>query len=129
MSSDLYVKCAVGEVEKVLGEVHQQLWLPSHVSMHIAAGYRPEVDGTKLLGARQNGVLRWIYELGRIDILHDVAVRLRFLVAPREGHLEQCLHIFTFLKKYNFLKMAYQPLTKSISNNVTGKSSTQEWRR
>ena len=29
MSSDLHVKCAVGEVEKELGEAHQQLRLPS----------------------------------------------------------------------------------------------------
>ena len=53
MSSDLYMKCAVGEVEKELGEVHQQLRLPSEVSMPLLAGYRPEVDGTKLLGPRQ----------------------------------------------------------------------------
>ena len=32
MSSDLYVKHAVGKVEKELGEVHQQLRLPSKVS-------------------------------------------------------------------------------------------------
>jgi hypothetical protein len=72
----------------------------------MSAGYRPEVDGTKLLGARQANyfqglirVLRWICKLGQIDILHDVAVLLRFLATPREGHLEQCLHIFAFLKK------------------------------
>ena len=114
MSSDLYVKHVLGEVEKELGEVHQQLWLPSHVSMPMVAGYRPEVDGTNLLGARQAnyfqgliGVLRWICKLGQIDILHDVAVLLRFLMAPREGHLEQCLHIFAFLKKYSHLKIVF----------------------
>ena len=111
MLSDLYVKCAVGEVEKELGEVHHQLRLLSKVSMLLSAGYRPEVDGTKLLGARQAsyfqgliGVLQWICELGRIDILHDVAVLLQFLVAPREGNLEQCLHIFAYLKKYKGLR-------------------------
>ena len=48
MSSDLYMKHAVGEVEKELGEVQQQLRLPSKVSMPLSAGYRCEVDGTKL---------------------------------------------------------------------------------
>ena len=57
MSSDLYVKHAVGEVEKELGEIHQQLRLPSKVSMPLSAGYRPEVDGTKLLRARQAVIL------------------------------------------------------------------------
>ena len=53
MSSDLYVKHAVGEVEKELSEVHQQLRLPSKVSKPLSVGYRPEVDGTKLLGPRR----------------------------------------------------------------------------
>ena len=46
MSSDLYMKSAVGEVEKELGEVNQQPGLPSKVTMPLLAGYRPEVDGT-----------------------------------------------------------------------------------
>ena len=68
----------------------------------------------KLLSVRQAsyfqgliGVLRWICELGRIDILHDVAVLSRFLAAPREGHLEQCIHIFAFLKKYDHSKIVF----------------------
>ena len=113
MSSDLYVKHAVGEVlvEKELGEVQQQ---PFKVSMPLSAGYSPEVDGTKLLGARQAsycqgliGVLQWICKLGRINILHDVVVSSRLLATPREGHLEQCLHIFAYLKNYNCSKIVF----------------------
>ena len=36
-----------------------------------------------------------------------MAVLSRFLAAPREGHLEQCIHIFAFLKKYNCLKIVF----------------------
>ena len=68
----------------------------------------------KLLGVRQAnyfqgliGVIRWICKLGRINILHDVAVLSRFLAAPREGHLEQCIHIFAFLKKYDCSKIVF----------------------
>jgi hypothetical protein len=114
MLSDLYVKRAVTEVEKELGEVHQQLQLPSKVSTPMLAGYQLEVDGTKLLSARQasyfQGLIRvlwWICEVGWIDILHDIAMLLRFLAAPREGHLEQCLHIFAFLKKYDHSKIIF----------------------
>ena len=32
---------------------------------------------------------------------------LQFLAAPREGHLEQCLHIFAYLKKYHCLKIVF----------------------
>ena len=114
MSSDLYVKRAVAEVEKELGEVNQQLRLPTRASTPMSAGYRPEVDGSRLLNERQAnyyqgliGVLRWICELGRIDILVDVAMMSRFLAAPREGHLEQVLHIFAYLKKNNRSKIVF----------------------
>jgi len=53
------------------------------------------------------GVLRWICELGRIDILVDVAMLSRFLAAPREGHLEQTLHVFSYLKRYNRSNMVF----------------------
>ena len=31
----------------------------------------------------------------------------RFLAAPREGHLEQCINIFAFLKKCNHSKIVF----------------------
>jgi hypothetical protein len=43
------------------------------------------------------GILRWIVELGRLDIMVAVALLSRFLVAPREGHLEQEFHIVAYL--------------------------------
>jgi hypothetical protein len=46
------------------------------------------------------GVLRWITELGRIDILIAVAMLSRHSVAQRRGHLEQVFHIFAYLKRY-----------------------------
>ena len=55
----------------------------------MSQGYRPESDTTPELDAKRAnyfqgliGVLRWICELGRIDILVDVAMLLRFLAAP-----------------------------------------------
>jgi len=47
MSSDLYVKRAISEVEQELGHVGQRL--STKVSTPMSAGYRPEVDGTKFL--------------------------------------------------------------------------------
>ena len=45
------------------------------------------------------GVLRWATEIGRVDILLEVALLSQYQANPREGHLEQLLHIFAFLKK------------------------------
>ena len=63
----------------------------------------PELDAKR---ANYNqgliGVLRWICELGRIDIIVDVAMLPRFLAAPGRGHLE-----FAYLKKYGKSSMVF----------------------
>jgi hypothetical protein len=46
------------------------------------------------------GILRWACELGRLDILMAVSMMSRYMAAPREGHLEQVLHIFAYLKHH-----------------------------
>jgi hypothetical protein len=43
------------------------------------------------------GVLRWMCELGRIDICTEVSMLSSFAVMPREGHLESALHVFSHL--------------------------------
>ena len=40
------------------------------------------------------GILRWIVELGRVDVCLEVSMMSSHLALPREGHLEQVLHIF-----------------------------------
>jgi hypothetical protein len=46
------------------------------------------------------GVLRWMCELGCIDIQVEVSLLSRFLAAPREGHLNQVSHIFAYLRNH-----------------------------
>jgi hypothetical protein len=46
------------------------------------------------------GVLRWICELGRIDILTEVAMLSSHNALPRQGHLEAVLDIFAYLKRH-----------------------------
>jgi hypothetical protein len=105
MSSTNYTKKAIEEVERELREAN--LKLPTKVTTPLASGYRPEIDSTAELDAdRQNyyqgliGVLRWICELGRIDILTSVSMLSRYLVSARRGHLEQVFHIFAYLKAH-----------------------------
>jgi len=98
------------------------------------AGYRPEVDGTKPLHDRRAsyyqgliGVLRWICELGRIDILIDVAMLSRFLAAPREGHLEQVFHIFAYLKKHGRSAIVFDDTLPEIDENRFQKCDWEEF--
>ena len=106
MLSDLYVKRAATKVERELEEIGEHL--KAEVQIPMSQGYLPESDTIPELDAKCAnyfqgliGVLRWICKLGRIDILVDVAMLLRFLAAPRRGHLDQAFHIFAYLKRYN----------------------------
>jgi hypothetical protein len=69
MSSELYVKRAVGDVEMELHKVDRVL--PTKVTTPMSQSYRPEIDQTPELNADRGqyyqsliGVLRWICELG-----------------------------------------------------------------
>lgn len=110
ISSEPYVVQAIKDVETELAEIGKVLM--SKAATPLSGGYRPEIDATPLLGTKQAsyyqgliGVLRWICELGRIDIVVDVALMSRCLAAPRAGHLEQVLHIFAYLKQYSRSKI------------------------
>ena len=78
--------------------------------------YRPELDSSYECTDEQAnyfqsliGVLRWIIELGRIDINFEVSALSQYCVNPRIGHLVQAIHIFKYLDihKENFL--AFDP--------------------
>ena len=63
--------------------------------------YRPEIDVTEELGDEDAsyyqsliGILRWMVELGRVDICTEVSMMSSHLSMPRRGHLEALLHVF-----------------------------------
>jgi hypothetical protein len=74
----------------------------------MTSAFVPELDGTLELEPDDHrffqeliGILRWATEIGRVDILHEVSLLSQYQAAPRQGHMEQALHIFAFLdKKY-----------------------------
>jgi hypothetical protein len=105
MSANTYVKRDVADVVRTLDEVGQRL--KTRVTTPMATGYRPELDAIPGLDERKTnyfqgliGILQWIVELGRVDIMVAVAMLSRFLASPREGHLEQAFHIFAYLKAH-----------------------------
>jgi hypothetical protein len=55
------------------------------------------------------GILRWAVELGRIDIYINVALLSSFLAQPCIGHLQQVLHIFSYLKCHEQSHLVFDP--------------------
>jgi hypothetical protein len=70
------------------------------------------------------GVLRWICELGRVDILMPVSLMSRYLVSAREGHLQQLFHVFAYLKQYDQLTMVFDDTEPSYDPR---RFATQDW--
>ena len=63
--------------------------------------YSPELDITPEMISTDAvyyqslvGILRWIVELGRVDICLEVSLISYHLALPREGHLDKLFHIF-----------------------------------
>jgi len=60
------------------------------------------------------GVLRWIVELGRIDIMMEVSMLSAHNAMPREGHLEGIYHVFSYLKGHENSKLVFDPAYPEI---------------
>ncbi len=111
-SSEQYVKEAVKNVESELLKTNYVL--VTTATRPMSSGYRPELDISPVLDDIQAnwyqnllGVLRWATELGCIDIQVEVSMLASYLVQPREGRLDQCLHIFAYLKKHKRSTMVF----------------------
>lgn len=108
ISSVEYIKAAVANVEETL-EKKPRWELPNkkNALTPMSTSYEPELDGSPELSENDRtyyqeliGALRWATELGRVDILLEISLLSQYQACPREGHMEQLLRIFGFLK-YN----------------------------
>ena len=114
MSSEKYVRSAIQNIEETLQKTGQQL--PSKCKTPVAYGYRPELDFTPELKAdglqryqELIGILCWVVELGRVDILMETSMMSTHLAMLRQGHLEQVHHIFGYLKEQPKQKLFFDP--------------------
>ena len=80
------------------------------------ATYCPELDTSAICNDEQItfyqnliGILRWMVELGRVDIAHEVSILLSYLVDPRTGHIIQAVHIFKYLDIHHNDELVHNP--------------------
>ena len=91
------MRIRIHDVERGLAsKEYGYVMLSTTAKTPLASGYRPELDATPELDAsKQNyyqglvGILRWICELGRLDIIMPVSLMSRYLAQARGGHLHQ----------------------------------------
>ena len=122
MGSNAYVKEAINNVKKRLqldNLMFDKKLSDPNISVKqpfSSLSYRPELDSSALCDDQQAqyfqnliGVLRWIIELGRIDIAFEVSILSRYLANPLTGHLQQAIHIFKYLDIHRDNVIALDP--------------------
>ena len=119
LGSGRYVREAVKNVMNYLKKRGEGLAAKSVTPM--TSGYRPEINITPELGSEDAAyyhspieVLRWTVELGRIDINVEASMLSSHLALPREGHFQEILHIFAYLKKHMNSDMVFDPSDPDI---------------
>jgi hypothetical protein len=128
-SASQYVQEAVKNLEMQLEERGVKLTVKA--SAPIASGYRPELDVSPELDPDDAshyqsliGILRWIVELGRIDICCEVSMLSSHLALPREGHLQQVYHIFAYLKQKHNARLVFDATYPIVDSSDFPK---QDW--
>ena len=123
--SSQYVQAAVDNVKRYLDDRHAKgdtrYRMPAKAKTPMRTSYRPELDVTPELTQQYAtyfqsliGVLRWIVELGRVDVCLECSLLSSHLVLPREGHLEQLLHIFAYLRCHHNAELVFDPTYHEI---------------
>jgi hypothetical protein len=97
--------CQLHLTEKLAGKYS----IPVRAGNLFPVDYDPSTDLSDLLDPNCSsfyqhliGVMRWMVELGCIDIATEVSMLSSYLACPREGHLENALHVMGYLQlKHN----------------------------
>ena len=121
--SSQYVQSAVKNVEKYLND--RGMKMVASARTPLSSNYRPELDVTKELDSTDAayyqsliGILRWMVELGRVDICVEVSMMSSHLAMPREGHLKELFHVFAYLKGHHNSEMVYDPSEPVIDMSI-----------
>jgi hypothetical protein len=111
LSSSCYVKEAIKNIELILkdqGRVLRKSQQP------MLSSYHPELDITPYLSPEETNfyqsqisILRWMVELGRLDIYTPVVLLSSYLTQPRRGHLEAVYIIYQYLKTHDRSTMVF----------------------
>ena len=119
-SSSQYVQNAVANVDTYLRKLGKSL---SRKAMApFTTGYHPEIDTTAELDPIEAayyqsaliGIIRWIVELGHVDITAEASMMASCMAMPCRGHLDQLFHMFAFLKNKHNSEMVFDPSEPDI---------------
>ncbi len=87
--------------------------------------FRPELDATPMCDENMAsrfrqiiGIFRWAIELGRFDILMEVALLSQYQASPCIGHLEALYLITNYLSREPMRRIVFDPRTPNLDESV-----------
>ena len=122
-SPSKYIQEAVKHAEEHL-EREGLPKLKKRITSPFPANWYPELDDSEVLDANgmatyhsHIGVLRWMVELGRVDIITEVSTLASFSAMPRQGHLDAIWHMYAYLKAKHNSAMIFDPTYPPIDES------------
>ena len=117
LSPSKYTQEAVRNCEKHLKfDFDREYKLTKYAPNPFPLGYDPDTDTSPELPPDQAscyqsiiGIMRWMIELGRIDIATEVSQLSSYLAMPRQGHLLGALHVMSYLKQKHNSMLVLDP--------------------
>ena len=131
MSASKYVQETVNNVEDYLGKNFGGCQLSKKANSPWPYEYVSELDTSPELKPdlanyyqSQIGVLHWMVELGRVDIITEVSVLASHMAMPREGHLDAVFHVYAYLKRKHNARIVFDPSYPNIDKKAF---KIQDW--
>ena len=122
-----YVQEAIKNAEKHMAQKN----INKRASTLIITNYSPELDGSDELDEIEAtyyqsliGILRWLVEMGRMDISMEVSALSSHVALSRIGHLNQVYHIFAYIKINHNARIVLDPSYPDVDERDYKK---QDW--
>jgi hypothetical protein len=125
LSPSKYIQQAVRNVETYLKtNLEGRYKLPKRGENPFPVNYAPKEDVTPFLEPEVAtyylqliGILRWMCELGQIDICTKVSMLSSYSIMPHEGHLEAAHHVFSYLKLKRNSRLIFDPMEPDVGDS------------
>jgi len=135
MSPSKYVNQAVNNTESQLTEEFGgRFKLPTRADNPFPTTYDPDTDVSDPLDpslssfyAHLIGMMRWMVEIGRVDIATEISLLSSYLAYPRLGHLLAALHVMAYLKAKHNTRLIFDPTYPKIDASMFPKRNWDEF--
>ena len=122
MSPSKYVREDAKNCPKhVKYNIHGKYTLPALSENPSVVRYKAVMDTSKALDLADTfffqsiiGVMRWMVEIGRINIATEVSLISSHIDYPEERHIEAVLHVMAYLKQEHNSRLVFDPTHPKI---------------